>query len=143
MAGSGPETAPGLSIRCVSALDAARDGDDNENDDINDNALVLTRDQLQEVYNFCNQLQGKTDDDDRLQLYAEKCNELLLHDTMLQILITTYDDIMSFACHKSKKQKTSTRAPLPAGRNKKTDDNASATNGTATLASPPTQPGSM
>src|SRR4051794_18697330 len=30
MAGSGPQTAVGLSVRCVSALDAARDGDDNE-----------------------------------------------------------------------------------------------------------------
>src|SRR6266566_742105 len=127
MAGSGPETASGLSVRCISALDAARDGDDNENDDINDNALVLTRDQLQEVYNFCNQLQGKTDDDDRLQLCAEKCNELLRHDTRLQILIATYDDVMSAACrgYKSKKQeKTSTKTPLPTSRNKKTDDNA-------------------
>ncbi len=127
MAGSGPETASGLSVRCISALDAARHGDGNENDDVNDNALVLTRDQLQEIYNFCNQLQGKTDDDDKLQLCAEKCNELLQHNTKLQILIATYDDVMSAACrgYKSKKQeKTSTKTPLPTGRNKKTDDNA-------------------
>src|SRR6266566_4983363 len=112
MAGSGPETAPGLSVRCVSALDTTRDSDDNENDDVDDNALVLTCDQLQEVYNFCNQLQGKTDDDDRLQLYAEKCNELLRRDTRLQILIAIYNDVMSavYRRYKNKKQeKTSTR----------------------------------
>ena len=62
MAGSGANTTPGLSVR-VSALDAARDGDDNENDNVDDNALVLTCDQLQEVDDFCNQLHGKTDDD--------------------------------------------------------------------------------
>lgn len=120
------DTTPGLPVRRASALNTPRDGDNNENDNIYDNALVLTCDQLQEVDDFCNQLHGKTDDDDKLQLCAEKCNELLRDDTRLQILIATYDDVMSAACraYENKKREKTGRTPLPIGRNKKTDNNA-------------------
>jgi hypothetical protein len=73
MAGPGANTIPGLSVRHVSVLDTAGDGD-NENDNVDDNALVLICDQLQEVNDFCNQLHGKTNNNDRLQLCVEKCN---------------------------------------------------------------------
>ncbi len=130
MAGSGPQTAVGLSVRCVSALDAARDGDDNDNDDddnddVDDNALVLTCDQLQQVNEF-RELLDSTDNTDQLQLCTEKYSELLRHDTSLQILIAAYDDIISatYRGYKNKKkEKTSTRTPLPTGRNQKTVDN--------------------
>ncbi|KAK0718308.1 hypothetical protein B0T26DRAFT_752244 [Lasiosphaeria miniovina] len=97
MAGSRPQTAPDLSVRCVSALDAARDSDDN--------ALVLTCDQLQQVNDF-RKLLDSTEDTDQLQLCAEKCSELLGHGTSLQLLIAAYDDVMSAACcgYKNKKQ---------------------------------------
>jgi hypothetical protein len=83
-----------LSERRVSALDAARDDGDYENDDVEDNALVLTRDQLQQVDEFRNLL-DRADDADKFELCAEKCNELLRHDTRLQILIAAYDGCLS------------------------------------------------
>src|SRR5205814_10353167 len=98
MAGSGADTTPGLSVRRISTLDVAQDGGDNENDIVDDNALVLPCDELQEVIDFRNQLFNKTNDDDKLQLCAEKCNKLLRYDTKLQILIAVYDDVMSAAC---------------------------------------------
>jgi len=88
--------------------------------------LVLTCDQLQQVNDFRGLL-DRTDDTDQLQLCAEKCSELLRQDTGLQILIAAYDDVMSAACREyqnKKQEKTSTRTPLPTGRNEKTDDNA-------------------
>jgi len=81
----------GLSGQCVSAPDAVRDVDDNENDDADDNALVLACDQLQQVNRF-RELLDRTDDTDQLQLCAEKCSERLRHHTSVQILIAAYDD---------------------------------------------------
>ncbi|KAL8296022.1 hypothetical protein RB600_001488 [Gaeumannomyces tritici] len=126
MAGPGAGMTLGLLVRRASAPDVARN-DDDENDNVEDNALVLTCDQLQQVDEFRSQLLDRTDDADKFELCAEKCNELLRHDTGLQILIAAYDDVMSAACrgYENKKQeKTSTRTPLPTGRNKKTDNNA-------------------
>jgi len=129
---AGSET-PDLSLRCVSTMDdardgdAARDGDTDENNNVDDNTLVLTCDQLQQVNDFRNQLLGSTDDADKFQLCAEKCNELLRFDTRLQILIATYDDVMSAVCrgYENKKQeKAKTRTPLPTGRNKRIDNTA-------------------
>jgi len=105
------DTTLDLSVRCVSARDAARDGDGNDDDDVDDNASVLTCDQLQQVDDFRHQLLGKTNDADKLQLCAEKCDELLRHDTRLRILIAAYDDVMSAVCRgyeNKKREKTRT-----------------------------------
>ena len=122
MAASGSDRTLELSVR---ALDAARD--DNEKDDVDDNALLLTYDQLQQVNDF-RELLNSTDDTDRLQLCAEKCGELLRHDTGLQMLIAAYDDVMSAVCRGfENKKREKTRTPLPTGRNKKSDSTAETT----------------
>ncbi|KAK0706308.1 hypothetical protein B0T26DRAFT_755826 [Lasiosphaeria miniovina] len=99
---------------------------DDEDDSLGDNALVLTRDQLQQVEDFRNRLLNKTDDAEKLELCAEKRNELLRHNTELQILVATYDDVMSAACHgyENKKRETASKGTLrPTGRHKKLDNN--------------------
>lgn len=82
LAGSGLQIAPDLSVRYVSVMDVARDSDNNKNDDIDDNALVLTCDQLQYVNDF-RKLLDSTKDTVQLQLYIEKCSKLLSHGTGL------------------------------------------------------------
>jgi len=120
----GANTTPG-SAPFVGTIDTERDDNANETDNADDNALVLTRNQLKQVDDFRKQLLGTTDDAGKFQLCAEKCNELLRHNTGLQILIAAYDDVMSAACREYEKQKREkTRTPLPTGRKKKTDNNA-------------------
>ncbi|KAK0725673.1 hypothetical protein B0H67DRAFT_642064 [Lasiosphaeris hirsuta] len=68
MAASGSGTTLNLSALCGSTLDIARDGDDNKNDDVDDDALMLTCDQLQQVDDFRHQLLSETDDADKFQL---------------------------------------------------------------------------
>ena len=106
MAAPGADTTLGLLVGHVSTPDATRDDKDNENDDVEDNALVLTRDQLQQVDEFRHQLLDRADDAEKFELCTGKCNELLRHDTGLQILIAAYDDVMSAACrsYENKKQ---------------------------------------
>ncbi len=120
------------------SLDAAPD--DNEKDDVDDNALVLTCDQLHQVNDF-RELLNRTDDTDRLQLCAEKCSELLRHDTGLQMLIAAYDDVMSAVCRGFEKQKA--REDQDAATDRPQQEvrvRPSVTNGSATSASPPAQP---
>ena len=142
MAGFIVDTTSGLSVQCISALDTARDGgeindnvgeiNDDNVDEINDgnaddNYLVLTNDQVRQVDSFRTQLLDRTDDAEKFQLCAEKCNELLRDDTRLQILIAAYDDVMSAVCRgyeSKKKEKAGARTPLPTSRRKKTDDSA-------------------
>ena len=143
MAAPGAEMTLVPSERRVSAPDATRDDDDADVDDtdvddadaddadvddadVEDNALVLTRDQLQQVDGF-RDLLDRADDAYKFELCAEKCSELLRHDTGLQFLIAAYDDVMSAACREyenKKQEKTSARTPLPTGRNKKADNYA-------------------
>ncbi len=124
--------------RSDTTLDAARD--DNEKDDVDDNALVLTCDQLHQVNDF-RELLNRTDDTDRLQLCAEKCSELLRHDTGLQMLIAAYDDVMSAVCRRfeNKRRRRLGRRYRPAAT-RSPRVRPSVTNGSATSASPPAQP---
>jgi len=67
---------------------------------------VVTRNQLQQVDEFRNQLLNRANDANKLELCAGKCNKLLHHNSELQILIAAYDDVISAACrgNESKKQ---------------------------------------
>jgi len=97
MAESGANTTLESAL-CVGTMDSGRHNNANEKANADDNALVLTCDQLQQVDDFRNQLLGRTDDADKFHLCAEKRDKLLGHDTRLRILIAAYDDVMSAAC---------------------------------------------
>ena len=71
MAGPGVDTRLDLPVQRASAPDAPRDDDDDETDDVEDYALVLTCDQLQQVDEF-RTLLDRADDADKFELCAKK-----------------------------------------------------------------------
>ena len=124
MAESDANTTPG-SAPFVGTMDTEPGDNANEKDNTNDNALVLTCDQLQQVNDFRNQLLSTTNNASKFQLYTEKCNKLLYYNTRLQILIAAYNNVILAAYHKYKsKKQEKTRTLLPTSCKKKTNNSA-------------------